>query len=149
MLRIPAAHGPACQEQQFPPGARSFLSWSHSLIIPAAQPTPESTVIALTGQLSAQAPHSIQASRSLMVAFFSADEKTWCGQTSMHRPQPMQSDSRNSSVVAPFKYLYPFTCFSFHHRSIETTVKIPLTARAVPITGRATLISLLTPVREV
>jgi hypothetical protein len=30
------------------------------LIIPAAQPTPELTVIAFTGQLSSHAPHSIQ-----------------------------------------------------------------------------------------
>jgi hypothetical protein len=29
-------------------------------MMPAAQPTPEATVIAFTGQLSAQAPHSMQ-----------------------------------------------------------------------------------------
>src|SRR5450830_911715 len=77
-------------EQQLPPGDRRFRSRSHSLIIPEAQPTPASTVMALTGQFRAQAPHSIQASRSVMEVFFSVIENTWCGQTSRQRPQPMQ-----------------------------------------------------------
>jgi len=38
-------------------------------MIPEAQPTPASTEMALTGQLRAQAPHSIQASESMSEAF--------------------------------------------------------------------------------
>ena len=80
------------QEQQLPPpGRRRLCCCSHSLIRPLAQPTPAATVMAVTGQFSAQAPHSIQASRSLRAAFFPASENTWCGQTSRQRPQPMQA----------------------------------------------------------
>jgi hypothetical protein len=45
--------------------------------MPEAQPTPASTVIALTGQLRAQAPHSMQASLSLSAAFLFAMLNTW------------------------------------------------------------------------
>ena len=41
------------------------------LIMPAAQPTPDFTVIAAVEQFIAQAPHSIQKSLRLMNAFFS------------------------------------------------------------------------------
>jgi len=65
-------------------------SLSHSLMSPVAQPTPASTLIAATGQFLAQAPHSMQASKSLMRAGLSAGANTWCGHTSVHLPQPMQ-----------------------------------------------------------
>ena len=51
-------------------------SRSHSLIIPEAQPTPESTAIAFTGQFRAQAPHSMQSSFAMMAAFFPSRTKT-------------------------------------------------------------------------
>jgi hypothetical protein len=63
----------------------------HSLMSPEAQPTPESTRIADAGQFFAQAPHSMQASRSEIEAHFSASMNTWCGHTSAHLPQPMHA----------------------------------------------------------
>ncbi len=58
-----------CQLQQ-----EEFSLQSHAgsvlrnapIIIPAAQPTPDSTEIASAGQFIAHAPHSMQASRSLI-----------------------------------------------------------------------------------
>jgi hypothetical protein len=69
------------------------------LIIPAAQPTPELTVIACTGQFNAQAPHSMHESLLIMCAFFSESTKTSCGQTFMHIPHPLHVDSHKSSVT--------------------------------------------------
>jgi hypothetical protein len=50
----------------------------HSLFLPmapiimaVAQPTPDCTLIAFTGQFKAQAPHSMQASLSIIAAFLS------------------------------------------------------------------------------
>jgi hypothetical protein len=45
-------------------------SLSHSLMRPEAQPTPASTRIAAAGQFFAQAPHSMQASKSEIAACF-------------------------------------------------------------------------------
>src|SRR6185369_17739972 len=65
-------------EQQLPPPSLpSLRSCSHSLIMPEAQPTPLSTVMAVTGQFRAHAPHSMQASLSRREAFFSASVNTW------------------------------------------------------------------------
>jgi len=66
-----------------------FCSLIHSLIIPFAQPTPASTKRAVEGQFLAQAPHSMQASKQVIIAFPSSNENTWCGQTSKHLPQPI------------------------------------------------------------
>jgi hypothetical protein len=46
-------------------------------MIPEAQPTPASTVMAVTGQFRAQAPHSMQASVSMIAAFPAVTENTW------------------------------------------------------------------------
>ena len=136
------------QEQHPLPGARSFISTSHSLIIPEAQPTPASTRMAVVGQFRAQAPHSIQASRSLRVAFLFAMVNTWCGQTSRHRPQPMQASPSSSTVVALSKYLKPFTSNSVSHLKLLISSRA-LTAIAPTMTGRLRRISFFTPVREV
>ena len=77
---------------------------SAPLIIPAAQPTPDFTVIASTGQFIAHAPHSIQTSRSLILALVSAIIKTPCGQTSVHFPQPIHFSTSSCNVVTFFKY---------------------------------------------
>jgi hypothetical protein len=64
------------QEQQSPPPTRMFRSLNHSLMSPVAQPTPAATLIADGKQFFAQAPHSMQASRSAIRARPSAMEKT-------------------------------------------------------------------------
>jgi len=53
-----------------------------------AQPTPGVTVMAAVGQFRAQAPHSMQASRSRTSALPPCRAKMRCGQTVAHRPQP-------------------------------------------------------------
>jgi hypothetical protein len=63
-------------QQPLPPGARIFFSLNHSLMSPLAHPTPESTWIAATGQLPAQAPHSMQASISARRASFPSSANT-------------------------------------------------------------------------
>jgi hypothetical protein len=70
-------------------------------MIAAAQPTPAFTVIAPEAQLRAQAPHSMQASRSMMVDFPPLISKTACGQTSMHCLQPLHLPGSSASV-SPF-----------------------------------------------
>jgi hypothetical protein len=59
------------------------------LMMAAAQPTPESTVIAPNSQFRAQAPHSMHWSLSVIAARLSRISKTPCGQTSAHLPQPV------------------------------------------------------------
>lgn len=59
-------------------------------MIAAAQPTPDDTAMAPVGQFIRQAPHSMQFPRRAMIAFRLASVKTACGQTSSHRPQPLQ-----------------------------------------------------------
>lgn len=54
----------------------------------AAQPTPLFTVMAPVGQLSWQAPHSMQAFGATSCATRSGCAKTRCGQTMVHKPQP-------------------------------------------------------------
>ncbi len=68
-------------------------------IIAHAQPTPLWTVIARTGQLRAQAPHSIQADgRSSVTRVLPAVKTAW-GQTSVQRPQFMQSSGSKERLV--------------------------------------------------
>jgi hypothetical protein len=72
---------------------------SHSFIIPEAQPTPASTQIAPTGQLSAHAPHSIQLSKATMAALRPVTINTWWGQTKAQTPQPMHVALSSLSVA--------------------------------------------------
>jgi hypothetical protein len=71
-------------------------------ITAAAQPTPDETAIAFSAQFIRQAPHSMHASRSTIAALRWMTENTPWGQTSSHRPQPLQ---RAASRVSewPFK----------------------------------------------
>jgi hypothetical protein len=60
---------------------------------PHAHPTPDLTVTARLGQFLAQAPHSMQASRSLISAlrpFEASKPSTPWGHTSMQVPHPVQ-----------------------------------------------------------
>jgi len=75
------------------------------VIIPVAQPTPELTEIASTEQFFAQAPHSIQASKSAIRAFLFSIVKTSWGQTRVHSPQPIHLSQSSWSVATFFKYL--------------------------------------------
>lgn len=61
---------------------------SMPVMIAAAQPTPAFTESAPKSQFFAQAPHSMQRSRSVTTARFSRISNTPCGQTSTHRPHP-------------------------------------------------------------
>jgi len=71
------------------------------MMIPEAHPTPARTVIAPAGQLRAQAPHSMQASRSVILALPSFIAKIAWGQTATHMPQPIQPATSSLSVVTP------------------------------------------------
>jgi len=68
----------------------------------AAQPTPLSTEIAPTGQLTMQAPHSMQSSGFTRTAAFSPATNTPCGQTMEHIPQLEQLSSLYSKVLIAF-----------------------------------------------
>ncbi len=61
------------------------------LMIAAAQPTPLFTEIAPKEQFTAQAPHSMHASRSTISALLFWSTRTSRGQTSIHLPQPVQA----------------------------------------------------------
>ena len=74
------------------------------MIIAVAQPTPDLTSIASAAQLSAQAPHSIHASLSTMIAFPSIS-KTACGQTIAHKPHPVHLSASNFNVTTLLRYL--------------------------------------------
>jgi hypothetical protein len=63
--------------------------------MPAAQPTPDFTLIAFIGQFLEQAPHSMQRSRLVILALPFLMPKTSCGHTLMHIPHPLQSSSFN------------------------------------------------------
>jgi hypothetical protein len=75
------------------------------LMMAAAQPTPESTVIAPNSQFMAQAPHSMHLSLSVTMARLSCMRKTPCGQTSTHRPQPVHFSASKFSVVTFARYV--------------------------------------------
>jgi hypothetical protein len=59
------------------------------LMTAAAQPTPAFTVSAPAAQFLAQAPHSMQASKSAIRAFRFSTANTACGQISTHIPHPV------------------------------------------------------------
>jgi hypothetical protein len=69
----------------------------------AAHPTPGLTLIAPEAQFRMHAPHSMHAPLSAIDAFPPAMAKTACGQTSMHRPQPVHAAAENVSVSPFFK----------------------------------------------
>ncbi len=61
--------------------------------------------MASVGQFLAQAPHSMQPSKSTMRAFLLSIENMPCGQTITHIPQPTQALESNVNVVTPGRYL--------------------------------------------
>ena len=69
------------------------------LMMATAQPTPESTEIASSGQFLAHAPHSMQASRSTNRARFSSIRNTAWGQTTAHIPHPVHFVSSSLKVT--------------------------------------------------
>ena len=69
-----------------------------------AQPTPDRTESASAGQFRAQAPHSMQASRSAMRALPFSSSKTACGQTLRHIPQPVHFASSSLKVTTSGRY---------------------------------------------
>jgi hypothetical protein len=66
-----------------------------------AQPTPGLTLMASTGQFIAQAPHSMQPSRSTIYTFLPVNMKTPCGQTWVHIPQPIHFSPSRVIVATP------------------------------------------------
>jgi hypothetical protein len=78
------------------------------LRIPAAHPTPERTAIAPNLQFKSQAPHSMQLSISIILAFPSVILKTACGQTMAHIPQPVHKALLSFKVATPLKYCIVF-----------------------------------------
>jgi hypothetical protein len=69
------------------PQAASFPLVKAARIMAAAHPTPLSTVMAPAGQLSWQAPHSMQAAWRMSRAARRPGANTPCGQTMLHIPQ--------------------------------------------------------------
>lgn len=69
----------------------------------AAQPTSACTVMASVGQLRAQAPHSMHASRFSIWAFPLFMPRTACGQTRRHIPQATHFSGSSSSVTTSFR----------------------------------------------
>ena len=78
---------------------------SQPRIIASAQPVPAFTVIVLAGQFSAQAPHSMHRSLSVICALPEDNLNTLCGQTSSHFPQPVHFSGEKASETTFFKYL--------------------------------------------
>jgi hypothetical protein len=77
------------------------LPFSQRLMMRAAQPTPGDTDNASTGQLLAQAPHSMQPLRSTIRAFrFSIASTPW-GHTWLHTPHPMHRSESIPMVTTP------------------------------------------------
>ena len=83
------------------------------LIIAAAQPTPDLTVIAPNLQLRAQAPHSIQSSISMILALPLLISNTAWGQTIAHKPHPVQIPESSFKVTVFFKYCIVFISDQF------------------------------------
>lgn len=74
------------------------------MMTPVAHPTPAFTDRASAGQFIAHAPHSMQASRSTILAFPFSTTKTPWGQTSSHMPQPVHFSASNSRVTTFRRY---------------------------------------------
>jgi hypothetical protein len=93
-------------QQQLPPVSQSQLGSvprNRPFMIPAAQPTPDFTVMASSGQFFAHAPHSMQKSLWRMTAFLLSISKTACGHTIIHIRQPLHFLVSSSSVTTPGK----------------------------------------------
>jgi hypothetical protein len=69
------------------------------LITAVAQPTPARTETAPAGQLSAHAPHSIQASLSATLALLCDISKTARGQTVAHMAHPVHASPSSCRVT--------------------------------------------------
>ena len=69
-----------------------------------AQPTPESTLSAETGQFPEHAPHSMHAFRSTIFALPLSSANTPCGQTSRQRPHPTHVSRSNCSDTTFLRY---------------------------------------------
>lgn len=137
-------------DQQHLPPLLPTTPASHSLIIPDAQPTPASTRIALAGQFTAQAPHSMQLSRAATFAFEPSIRNTWCGQTSTHMPQPTHFSLTNSRVATLARYWKPIKLPPGQdNRKLPNSHDVSPATSAAVMRGRATRISFLTPDREV
>jgi hypothetical protein len=67
--------------------------------MPAAQPTPDFTVMAPEGQFKAQAPHSIHKLRFAIFAFLASITNTACGHTMVHMVQPVHFSVSNFRVT--------------------------------------------------
>jgi hypothetical protein len=73
------------------------------LMIPAAQPTPDRTEMAFSGQFFSQAPHSMQRFLLRITALLFSIAKTACGQTMVHILQPLHFSGYSSSVTTFFR----------------------------------------------
>jgi len=106
---------PAHSQHEGPPEQSQLGSVpvSAPMMIAAAHPTPDSTAMASAGQFLAQAPHSMQASRSTIRAFLSSTANTPCGHTVAHIPQPVHFVSSNFNVTTFGRYRRRTTLFSF------------------------------------
>ncbi len=85
---------------------------SNPLIMPDAQPTPALTEMASPGQLSAQAPHSIQRSRPTICALSPRILNTARGHTTAHKPHPVHFDSVYCNVTTSGRYRKSFIIIS-------------------------------------
>jgi hypothetical protein len=83
--------------------AEELLRFSIEFMTAAAQPTPVRTLKASVGQFCAQAPHSIQASRSMISTLPFVKLKTAWGQTSKHVPQPMHFSASSLKVTTSLR----------------------------------------------
>jgi hypothetical protein len=87
------------QPQADDPPQDSLRPVRAATIIAAAHPTPDSTCIAPSEQFSSHAPHSMQSSFRSKRAARPFIEKTPCGHTSAHRPQPIQMAASYFNVL--------------------------------------------------
>jgi len=98
-------------QQQFPEELQSQVGsvpLKIPLMIPAAQPTPDLTVMACSLQFFSQAPHSMQRSLFMIIAFLLTISNTLCGQTMVHIMQPLHFEGSSSSVTTSLRYTNPF-----------------------------------------
>jgi len=85
------------------PQVISFSPLTAASIIADAHPTPLSTFIAFVGQLSWQAPHSIQAFGFANLATLPPGLNTLWGHTMLHMPQLMHNSGSYSRVFERYE----------------------------------------------
>jgi hypothetical protein len=93
-------------QQQLPLSLQSQVGsvpLSNPLMIPAAQPTPDLTLMAPSGQFIAHAPHSMHKSLCMMDALLFLISKTACGQTKVHIRHPLHNSTLSSRVTTSGK----------------------------------------------